>query len=91
MIELFQKSQAKSHAALLERKRKNWNFFQVIIVFDLHNLDFYIGSNITVPIPRPPRQLSNALLEQIARGEYILGDKIAPKKFIITSISDNGE
>ena len=55
------------------------------------NFNLIAGSNVTVPTPRPPRHLSKAVSEKVDSGDYVLGDKIAAKKFIITSIDENGE
>ena len=48
------------------------------------------GTNVTVPVPRAPDRLAKAISEKVDSGYYILGDKIAPKKFLIASIDENG-
>ena len=48
------------------------------------------GTDVTAPIPRTPAKLSAAITEKVQNGEYDLGDLIAPKKFYVASIDNEG-
>ena len=50
-----------------------------------------IDTDVTVPTPRTPAQITTGIKEKIENGEYILGDLIVPKTYSVPAIDNDGE